>query len=557
MAVAFDAVGPSSAGATAAGATSVTFAHTCTGSNTLLIVGTAVGVNGTPATSATYAGVTMTSLGKVSTNNQASGFVEMWYLVAPATGTNNVIITSGAGADFSAGSISFTGVDQTTPVGTPVTSFGDGGVTAPAATVTGTTTGNMVVDVVANGSSITASTKTQRWLRNTNGNSGAGNGAGSTAAAGGSVTMGYTASADWWSMIAVEVRAASGGAATIDAPPPLRMAPGLFQAPGGRAAPWFGTDSEIAAQTYTTDAVLDATATVSADGFVDRPAGASLAATALIEAAGSVTALSGASLAATAGVTASGFIAGSSAASLSATSTITAASTLTLLSGASLAGSASITTVGFVERISSATVAGSATVTAAGSLTAVTGTSLTGSASITTAGFLTLASGATLAATATITSAGVVGGIATLAGVATVTAVGFVVRPSGAALAGTVTITAAGFLVLSSGAVLAGTATVSAAPLLERVVSAALAATATITAEGDIPAFWGPPTGFTVTPISNSRIDLSWNAVTGASGYDIERDGVVIATDVADTIYSDTGLNPSTTYTYRARSVRA
>jgi hypothetical protein len=216
VAVAFDAVGPSSAGATAVGATSVTFAHTCTGSNTLLIVGTAVGVNGTPVTSATYAGVTMTSFGKVSTNNQNSGFVEMWYLVAPATGTNNVIITSGNAADFSAGSVSFTGVDQTTPVGSPVTAFGDGGVAAPSATVTGTAAGNMVADVVANGANITASTQTQRWLRNTNGNSGAGNGAGSTAAAGGSVTMGYTAVADWWSMIAVEVR---GGAAAAAVPP--------------------------------------------------------------------------------------------------------------------------------------------------------------------------------------------------------------------------------------------------------------------------------------------------------------------------------------------------
>lgn len=66
---------------------------------------------------------------------------------------------------------------------------------------------------------------------------------------------------------------------------------------------------------------------------------------------------------------------------------------------------------------------------------------------------------------------------------------------------------------------------------------------------------WGPPPGLTATPVSDTRIDLSWIAVALASGYDIERDGVVIATDVVGTSYSDTGLLASTSYTYRARSV--
>jgi chitinase len=45
--------------------------------------------------------------------------------------------------------------------------------------------------------------------------------------------------------------------------------------------------------------------------------------------------------------------------------------------------------------------------------------------------------------------------------------------------------------------------------------------------------------------------------MVGASGYDIERNGAVVASDVVGTSYSDTGLSPSTTYTYRARTVRA
>jgi hypothetical protein len=45
--------------------------------------------------------------------------------------------------------------------------------------------------------------------------------------------------------------------------------------------------------------------------------------------------------------------------------------------------------------------------------------------------------------------------------------------------------------------------------------------------------------------------------MVGASGYDIERDGVVIATDVVGTSYNDTGLTSNSTHQYRARSVRA
>jgi hypothetical protein len=80
-----------------------------------------------------------------------------------------------------------------------------------------------------------------------------------------------------------------------------------------------------------------------------------------------------------------------------------------------------------------------------------------------------------------------------------------------------------------------------------------VAATATVPA----PALWGPPTGLIATPISTDQIDLSWNPVLGASGYDVERDGVVIAFDVAATSYQDTGLDPGTSYDYRIRSVEA
>jgi hypothetical protein len=59
----------------------------------------------------------------------------------------------------------------------------------------------------------------------------------------------------------------------------------------------------------------------------------------------------------------------------------------------------------------------------------------------------------------------------------------------------------------------------------------------------------------TATAVSDTQINLSWSAVSGATSYDIERDDVVIVTGHGTTSYSDTGLTPSTLYTYRVRGV--
>jgi len=215
--VSFDAVGPSSAGQSATAVASTSWSHTCTGTNRLLVVGVAVGDTSGTGTigSVTYNNVVMTSVAKVFTNNTAAaGFVEMFQLVAPATGANTVAVTASTTMNaLSAGSVSFTGVHQTTPVGSPVTAFGNS--STPAATVTGTTAGNMVVDAACAGIDFTADTQTMRWRRNTNTDTGAGNGTQSTAAAGGSVTMSHTISNDWWGVVAVEVKAASGAGGGI------------------------------------------------------------------------------------------------------------------------------------------------------------------------------------------------------------------------------------------------------------------------------------------------------------------------------------------------------
>ena len=62
-------------------------------------------------------------------------------------------------------------------------------------------------------------------------------------------------------------------------------------------------------------------------------------------------------------------------------------------------------------------------------------------------------------------------------------------------------------------------------------------------------------TGLIATMVSSTEIDLTWTAVSGAGGYDIERDGAVFEFDHPDTAYEDTGLDPDTTYRYRVRAV--
>ena len=60
------------------------------------------------------------------------------------------------------------------------------------------------------------------------------------------------------------------------------------------------------------------------------------------------------------------------------------------------------------------------------------------------------------------------------------------------------------------------------------------------------------PTGLTVTAVSSSQINLSWNASSdniGVTGYKIFRNGTQISA-VSGTSYQDTGLSPSTAYSY-------
>lgn len=225
MAVAFDAVGPSSSGSVkTTSSTSSTWSHTVgTGTNRYLVVGVSLGggSTGTGTCTATFGGVSMTQLGTARPATTGTGKVYLFGLANPASGTGTVTITSSTAGVITGGSTSWTGVGS---VGTAASAVG-GSVTA-AVSVTGTATSSMVVAQAGAGSAFSATTQTLRYRATGNTASSAGNSQGISAAGnGGTVAMSNTLSSDDWAVIAVELKAATvaytGSAVTTSATTPL------------------------------------------------------------------------------------------------------------------------------------------------------------------------------------------------------------------------------------------------------------------------------------------------------------------------------------------------
>jgi hypothetical protein len=104
--------------------TSVTLAHNCgASSNRILFVATRDGSTTSTITGVTYADAAMTKYGSGLANT--SGYLNLWYKIAPATGSNNIVVSrSGTGTILWVCGVSYSGVLQT--------GFPDAGGTASA-----------------------------------------------------------------------------------------------------------------------------------------------------------------------------------------------------------------------------------------------------------------------------------------------------------------------------------------------------------------------------------------------------------------------------------------
>jgi len=152
----------SAANGNSGGSTTVTFSYTAgSGSERLLLVQTRVASGS--VTSVTYAGAGLTS-------HATGGGMTIWRKTAPASGANNVVVTIGTYNQLIASTSDWTGVDQTTPLGTQVSATGTsttpatGSVTCPA---NGAVWGGMYAEYSTSPGTISAGSGTTLlgWVR--------------------------------------------------------------------------------------------------------------------------------------------------------------------------------------------------------------------------------------------------------------------------------------------------------------------------------------------------------------------------------------------------------
>lgn len=151
MAIAFDTAGASTA--YGASVSSITWNHTTTGTDLLLVV--CIGEdryngNVNPITTVTYNGVSMTKQGQqlaLTTDN----FASIWYLLAPATGSHAILASTAGGNIWEASgcSTSYTGVKQTGfPDASASSTYSSG--TAPSISVTPIASGTWLIAGIGN-----------------------------------------------------------------------------------------------------------------------------------------------------------------------------------------------------------------------------------------------------------------------------------------------------------------------------------------------------------------------------------------------------------------------
>jgi hypothetical protein len=122
------------------------YSHTITGTNPVLFVGLMADLTDT-VTGITYNGVSMTQVSKQAGDGSTQRYNYLYMLMAPATGTNTVVISGSA--VFVSTAVSYTGASQTTQ-----------------ADVTGQATNSSVTTISKTLTTVTDNSWTVAWMNN-------------------------------------------------------------------------------------------------------------------------------------------------------------------------------------------------------------------------------------------------------------------------------------------------------------------------------------------------------------------------------------------------------
>ena len=202
------------AGSSINGSTSLTYSIDATGGDGMSVSATGANTTAVTVTGVTYAGAALTLADHQLSPN---GFCDAWlgYKVAPATGSNSVVVTCSASGVITSGAAVLVGLAPTSTIGTPAKANGTG--VTPTINVTDSVTGDLVIDVAMAGSGFTAMGAGQTgimsaagWINVTNNTQGD-NGAASYESGGGTVTMSWTIASDSWAIVAAAFKQAAGG----------------------------------------------------------------------------------------------------------------------------------------------------------------------------------------------------------------------------------------------------------------------------------------------------------------------------------------------------------
>ena len=241
--------------------TSLTWSHTVNpGSYGILIVSVAMhdDTNTNNVSSVTYGGTPLTL---VDADASSKTRAEMWYLLAPTTGTADIVVTLSGATNFTAGATNFYGVDQSTPFGPVTTGNGSGDPSVAVASATG----ELVVDVIADrdidpGGVTVGADQTTLWVHENGTDSKDATGASSYESGAASVTMDWTtvgAGAGEWAAVAISLK------------PTPNVDPVIASDGGGATAAVIVAENTTTVTTVTaTDADLD-TLTYSISGGAD------------------------------------------------------------------------------------------------------------------------------------------------------------------------------------------------------------------------------------------------------------------------------------------------